>query len=102
MKTYPLYLQHEESSRVIKVSAPCDLYLVQVIGFKNGSFRHRRERLVFQDLAKFEEYLKPFMPAFENDYVNMLKNYFEIDKTIRDMFIRQYDLTLENQNNQSF
>lgn len=102
MKAYPFYLQHEETNRVIKVNAPCNLYLVQVIGFSNGSFEHTRRRFVFPTVEMFEEYIKPFKPAMENDYVNMMKNYFEIDKTIRDMFIRQYDLTLENHNNQSF
>jgi hypothetical protein len=109
MKTYPIYLQHEESNREIKVISENSVYEAQVLGLKNGSFFHGRSFMVFpfycfrqKKYVTYDEYVSgEFKRSDEHGYVTMLKNYWEIDKTLRNIFHSKYGF-IDNTNNQSF
>jgi hypothetical protein len=69
------------------------VYWVQVHMESNGAFIHARGRDVISIKDKAEEILKETATATtEKEYIEALKDYFAIDKKVREQFISQYKL----------
>lgn len=70
-----------------------DLFWVQVYQLTNGSFFHGRG---MERLETFEKALEACelmaKPCGEEVYLEKLKDYFAIDKKIREAFIKKYKL----------
>lgn len=69
------------------------IYWVAVYRTDAGGFFHGRGADAVADLATGKKLLEMMaQPAKEKDYINALKDYFAIDKKIREQFIKTYNL----------
>lgn len=77
-----------------KPGRPTYIYWVQVHkDFGTGAFIHARGRDVVDHPDKAKHLLEATAkPATEQHYINALKDYFAIDKKVREQFIETYKL----------
>tara|TARA_R110002074_G_scaffold243116_1_gene414894 strand:- start:286 stop:573 length:288 start_codon:yes stop_codon:yes gene_type:complete len=69
------------------------LFWVQVHMNDDGSFIHARGRDIINTKENAEKILKETaLPYTEQGYIDSLKDYFAIDKKVREQFIKQYKL----------
>lgn len=83
-RTYKL---HRDSSEKVT------LYWVSVWKDEEGNFQHGRGGDIMPSWEKGLEVCQIMAkPAQESDYIDALKDYFAIDKHIREAFIKKYNL----------
>lgn len=90
---YPNYFKCEATNTVVKQESELKLKYVQVVKFDTGSFRHHRGVTCYPNTDRLNDFLqeKNLVPGTEADFIGMLKNYFAIDKKVREGFIRNID-----------
>jgi|GEM_PF-3298665 len=91
-----LYFRSPTTQRTYKLVQDEELvylYYVQVSATKH-SFTHARGRDYVQNMDMARQMMKTMdaHPVKEQDYINALKDYFAIDKKVRDQFIKTYNL----------
>lgn len=93
----PQYYRSTEQRKIYKltvVDGIVQLYWITVYQLTDGSFFHGRGMDVMKSLEKAEKVceLMTDSPASEADYMTALKDYFAIDKKVREQFIQKYNL----------
>jgi hypothetical protein len=68
------------------------IYWVSVFATKEGAFFHGRGRELVRDPQKVNSLKQKASQATEQDYINAMKDYFQIDKKVREEFIKHYKL----------
>lgn len=93
------YWRDADKNKTFKVDTENDdgvayVYYVQIWRDPNTlAFVHARGRDVIQKADKAEEIMKlTSLPVTENVYIQALKDYFAIDKKVREQFIEKYKL----------
>jgi hypothetical protein len=91
------YFKSVNPSKTYKLSQDAQgqviLFWVSVWKDAQGSFQHGRGGDVLSSWEKGYEVCQLMAaPAEESDYINALKDYFAIDKKIREAFIEKYKL----------
>ncbi|PRY90594.1 hypothetical protein [Mongoliibacter ruber] len=77
----------------MSISGKALLYFVSVTAQNDGSFLHARGCDVFKHESTALEIMETIaVPATEDDYLTALKDYFAIDKKVREAFIKTYNL----------
>jgi hypothetical protein len=83
----------KKTYKLREIEAGAQLYWVQVYQYEDGSFIHSRG---MDRVESFEKGLEVCgllaKDATEADYIEALKEYFGIDKKIREAFIKNYNL----------
>jgi hypothetical protein len=90
------YYYSSRQSRHYKLSQQDDrvlIYWVSVYRTDGGGFFHGRGADAVADLPTGKKLLEMMAePSTEQDYINALKDYFAIDKKVREQFIKAYNL----------
>jgi len=85
--------QERKTYKLDPAAEVCYVYYIHVAS--NGhDFTHARGRYHVADLAAAKALMKTLgaTPAVEQDYINAMKDYFAIDKRVREQFIEKYNL----------
>lgn len=93
METYYRSEQQRKIYKLKKTEAGAELYWVSVYQLKDGSFFHGRGMDVVDTYEKGQLACEMLaVTATSEDYLTALKDYFAIDKRVRESFINQYKL----------
>lgn len=85
--------QHSRHYKLSQQGERTLIYWVSVYSTDGGGFFHGRGADAVADLPTGRKLLEMMAePATEQDYINALKDYFAIDKKVREQFIRTYNL----------
>lgn len=92
----PLYFRSDAQNKTYKLDESediCYIYYVQVSATRH-SFTHARGRDHVRDLETAKKLMETLeaVPVSEQDYISALKDYFAIDKKVREQFIKSYNL----------
>ena len=92
-ENFPLYFKCEAINLVVKQESELKLKYVQVVKFDTGSFKHHRGLTCYPNTDRLQEFLqaKELIPASESEFISMLKNYFGIDKKVREGFLKSVE-----------
>lgn len=91
------FFKSESRRRIYKLqrdpSGKATLFWVSVWKDEEGNFQHGRGGDAMPSWEQGLEVCKLMaLPATESDYIDALKDYFAIDKKIREAFIKKYNL----------
>ncbi|WP_289030721.1 hypothetical protein [uncultured Algoriphagus sp.] len=93
MERYFVDPSKKKTYKLRETDQGAQLYWVQVYQFADGSFIHSRGMDRLESFAKGLEVCGLLAKeASESDYIEALKEYFSIDKKIREAFIKNYNL----------
>lgn len=86
------YLKDPSNNKIVKVISETEMFYVQVVSFKNGTFVHQRGKTVLPEQERVSDYLTGYIPATKNDYIEMMKNYYSIDLKARHRFATFFNI----------
>ncbi len=79
-------------NQVVKRYHNRKFFYVNVIGWENGDFKHHRGHCTFPTIEMCNIYLQDYDEVSEQCYTDALKDYFAIDKKMREEFIIKHKL----------
>ncbi len=89
---YPIYLHNHDQRIVFELLNDHEINYIQVVKYKSGAFRHHRGKTFFRTRKERDDHLSNCDRCGEQRWIQAYKDYFGIDKKVREEFIKKYEL----------